>query len=1838
MVSGSNAELELVNTVDLRFALTETEPQLETSLNQLLAPLLLKLSSKDAQVRQAVFKVIQNVFPRITAAPSLQLPIEALLSQIKNPNVPVGTDSSTVMVYSLLFLSKGVERLSPEAQCRLVPEMVKGISRLPTTAAARMFSIVVKALTHWKSPSGDSIEYENMSETLGFVANRTDERFFAEKAAKFLLLLPTASSAPTALPGLTIGDVSFFTKDAGITYSTQQELVSAKIRILEFLKAGFSDQCLIFPLLVASVDSLSIIADAAETRFRKLTINYDDEPLVSRLVNLYLGTTCPAVKPTLQEKLVAFLIKFPAELYSSRITEIADVGLDSEYVRLRLTIIRLIKQTTRNSNPSTESQEKQCTQIASKLKMNILSDGWPQLDSTRVTNYRKAIEQRELQYETLGDLLCNSISFLESNLDYFQFMFDSLDTESAELRSVLQVALSRLLVHLPKLSKESKEALLPLLRSIIETENTRPASKFIALKYVNMAFPFSDVEARYLCVLGLNTNNTSEIIEESKKGLDPYQFSFLLAISAALEFESPNRALSGEDFAMPLFEDFTSFLINETLCSQSTLSNKNSLNCMSEAILFAFRMLVMRAIKSHKTIVAADEHWHTRLDEAVSLDEKVRGLLSEEINRLSNTDLQMTDDDAPKNSFQTFISMTFEALKDQFFSFQSISPNSVLTTVFYSLVKSSPDSIISGLTPLLPDILSILEKSTLSNIYLHNLAKCFAIIGTHENVSITYIYEVCLALKESSGSPTQKGKYFFVAAAIFSRLALRNRLKEINSDSIISFLEEIVEALKLPQLYDSCLTSISELAIYGVIGPNSTTTAQEKIDVIRVTFYEAILPRAKSCHELSLLTISKLSLATKEIYETNITGLLPIESVVFDTHIAKNIEFAFVGGECLLILAGGWQSKLLLQYLDVAGKTPVLMPNLTGQFEVIISEILNSSRMSKPALKKASCLWLLAIVQYLGHKPELKEKLAEIHAAFMRFLSDRDEIIQECASRGLSLTYDLGNVDLKETLVKGLIKSFTDTSGNVSFSSGSVHAETQLFDNDTLRTHDGSVSTYKDVLSLASDVGDPSLVYKFMSLAKANASWTSKRGMAFGLGKILSKSSLDNLLSHDSKLTLRLVPKLFRYRFDANKLVSHSMNDIWTALFPDSSLIVKSNFKSIMVEVLNGMGNREWRVRQASISALENLLQILAFESYEAQIQDIWSMTFRCMDDIKETVRKEAQTLAKTMARTLVRNADVSTGNCSVNKAIKLIEEIIPFLLGNKGLLSDAEDVRHFALETILKICETGGEAITPFIPKLITTFIELMSSLEPEIVNYLVLNADKFNLSGNEVDAKRVQSLGSSPLLEAIDKLIGHIDETLMKELVLRLRTSIKKSVGLPSKACGSRVIVILVSKMPIYAKPYGNDLLKICLENLNDKNLTIATSFAVSAGYCCKLASIDAIVNYSQDLNRLYFDSGDVKSRFVAALASNSVSKFAGIDKFEAVASAFLPLAFIGKHDEDKDILKLFETEWIDSASGNSAIRLYFQEIRAMCESQIKCSDYNVRRVIARSLKEISSLRDVFSEKETEELIQLLLLGCKDKSWLGKETVFDALVDFSIKSSAFLELHSELMSAIVNTVRVEANRRNKAYQVHAVQTLSKFINTFNQIPELIDQYLDIMSMVFCDEYLEEVDLLDEDRKTEKALKSQHSVAIEEVYLKLIENIGASIAPGTINHDLLKFLLDAMNKFVASGHELSWRTCVSYNEIVKSILQERSDADFDVTSVDTLYEIFELLLKFKDQYKLEKSLVLLARNSVLGLIIFDKCGKKEYSGAIRTQLISFRQNGHSSVAAAEIDKALALN
>lgn len=1822
----ASKELELIGKVELRIALAESDQQLEHTLGQFLPPLLLKLSSAHAEVRQAVFKIVQNIFPRVTAARDLQLPVDSLLSQVQLPNVPAGTDLYQVRLYSLLFVSKGVERLGQTAKADLVPKVIRGISHFPSLISARLFALLMKLLDDWVAV--DLEDGEQARQLYGFDEHPLDEAYLSSKFAKFFMLQPTGTAAPVPMPGLSTDDVAFFTKDAGVTYNSRQEIDKRKLKILDFLKVGFTDKLLAVPLLVATADSSSAVSDRVETWFKKLSLDLEDGDFINGLSAMFVGDEKrPQVKSTLQEKILVLLVKSPITLSEATIEAISSIGLLSDYAKLKQLTVTFIRGVTKLGKVTLQYSAK----TAIQLKESITSNGWPQMDTSKVGNYRTAMGLRQLQYEALGDILRNSPEIWNDDLGFVRFLFSSLEDETAELRPVIQEALSRLTVNLPGLSAESKILLKEFLKGyLINPSHSLNISscKYIAIKFVNCAFSFEDPEARFLCILGKAKQNSSETIEEAGKGLHPFYFN-LLSASNKIDYQSSKEFLGSENSVkFPSFEEMVATIRTEfdKVPKDSTIWEQ-----FGEAVQFVLYLLAMQSIEGKKTVIVPDEDWHSRIEKALEIDKNVRQLVINQIQVLSQRDVPMAEGEIIHNSFHVYLEMIFNGIFRLHSADLSIPSSYTYAAVLKLLLSMSPTSVIKEISQLTPKVYTLINEGTLSKPEAKDLCEVFGIIASDPAVTSEYLKSLLEDFSDEIGKSQFKEVRVLAFSFLISRLVLRDRNEVLDKTMMKAFMKFLLLSIKDTRNYTASLQAVTQMAIFGALGPNFLAYDTVTEDVEKM--YEAIKPKAKACNEISVIALSKLALAIPATYEwKDNSSLSDTEQLIIDTNISKQIDFTFASGEALVILAGGWKSSILQQGLDIQCAEIKWLPEETGRLQIILDYVLASSGQTKPSLRKASCIWLLSIVQYLGHLPLIKERSQEIHLAFMKFLVDRDELIQESASRGLNIIYELGDNELKEVMVKSLLRNFTDSKESNSLKAGTVDLETQLFDKDVLKTHDGSVSTYKDVLNLAAEVGDPSLVYKFMSLAKSNALWSSRKGMAFGLGSILSKSSLDDLFAKNKTLGLRLIPRLYRYRFDPNVSVAKSMGDIWNILIKDPAKTTRDNFDLILQEVLKSMGSKEWRVRQAGVSALSDLLQTQTLEQYDKHLEEIWKMTFRAMDDIKESVRKEGTSLAKSLARNLMRAADESTGTMKAEKATGVMNDLIPFLLGSKGLLSDAEDVRDFALETILKLCKLGGKSVRQHVPNLIATFIELMSTLEPEIVNYLVLNADKYNLDSNEVDAKRIQSLGASPIMDAIERTLGLVDSETMPIVIQRLQKSIKKSVGLPSKVCGARVIVSLITKQYADTKPYGDKLLAICISQLKDRNQTVSSSYAAAAGYCCKIASTQSIVDYGLYLKNLYFESEDEEQRVVVGIASENVSRYAGSDKFEAVAREFLPLAFIGKHDSLEQVKISFDREWTESSSGNTATKLYFDEICELCKVNGLSSNYNVRRVIARSLDEIWTTIDVDSERQVNDFFTILLELSKGKSWEGKHLILHTLVGFSVKKSQFLNSNPETFELVVKTVRTEAKRRNKSYQLKAILSLGEFVRGFPAEEDAITTYIDIMESVLSDDYMDGIDI-DMDIDQGKA-KTNKDVKLEEFYLNYIGNAFKAVSVSHLNNNLLELAFQSMKNFKNREITTSWRTCTSLNEFFANLLKDLLAQNINLNSVqlDLVADAFLYLTSFSDQYRIEKALILIARNSRLMIDLYLKHDLVEKISFITDFIDQLKKQNNSTVATNELD------
>ncbi len=864
-------------------------------------------------------------------------------------------------------------------------------------------------------------------------------------------------------------------------------------------------------------------------------------------------------------------------------------------------------------------------------------------------------------------------------------------------------------------------------------------------------------------------------------------------------------------------------------------------------------------------------------------------------------------------------------------------------------------------------------------------------------------------------------------------------------------------------LLDAVFVAISELALCSALTPGTIPKPYNVRDLV-----QKLTEKAKEGDEKAIAALGHLALQCREESDDDAI-LFHIIRHLYDLHNVRQPEVQFAVGAALCCAAIGWQSKSLISALDVHGPVPE-SPARASTSSSILDDVLSKCKTSKPALRQASVIWLLCLVQYCAHMQEIQCRLRECQVAFKGFLADRDSLNQESASRGLALVYDKGNKSLKDDLVRDLVSSFTGNTGLAG--KGNVSEDTELFDPGALPTGEGSVTTYKDIMSLAAEVQDPSLVYRFMSLASNNAIWSERAAFGkFGLSNILSDASADGYLTKNTKI----YPALFRYRFDPNTNVRSSMNDIWAAIVKEPAKTIDQHFDSIMNDLLKNILGKEWRVRQASCAAIADLVQGRTLEKYEKYLAKIWELTFKVCDDIKESVRDAAMSLARVLTGVLTRGLEA--GESSASSAEKMLKQVLPFLLSPSGLESGAPEVQEFSRKTLLKIIKSSnGKTLRPFVPNLVGRLLALLSSIEPEMINYVHLNAEQYGLTAQELDDARLKNIRGSSMLEAIERCLDFLNETSLPELQQSLDNAIKTVVGLPSKVGCSRVLVTLSTRQNFIFKPYADHFLALTLKQVFDRNDTISSSYAAACGYLARLCSNEAILKLVDSCRKLYFNSDDDRHRVISGDVMYAMSKYA-TDRFNSLAVEVLPFVFVAKHDTSDRAKTLFEDTWNENVGGSRAVLLYFKEIVELASQHLDSARWSTKHTSAFAVADVvTSSGSAISDANARIVWPALEKALSGKTWEGKENIVKALIHLA-KNSTFWSNDQKVGEQFEKIVLRESKRNNPVFRQHALECLGDFV----QLRDAVNMFAQVLGVTepIIDEMLSDSDEMDVDSKS---------------------------------------------------------------------------------------------------------------------------------------------------------------
>ncbi|KAI1134967.1 proteasome component [Hypoxylon sp. FL0543] len=1646
--TAEGTELRLVSSIRYKFAsVSGDEKKLSDALRSQLIPLLDKAGSQHKAVRDAAFQAFISVNNFIKPA-GVVLPVAALVDQYKKTNSPM------VKQLDLSLIKQGVLRLDLSARRELLPVVLQGIAKETSPAsAAGFFNIFLRLLVEFRLPGRGSSEDRLLRERAG-LSNPEDASYIAQWLGKLFLLRQDLALAPdekldemlrVSPSGLSRDDVTFLRNNSPQTWNplgqNSLSLPECKVKGIGFLASGaFTDSERYIPAICASGSTDSRITSVADDILKRSNVDLESESVVRSLYDAHkkfpaaqriqiLRSLSKSTMACGFKNEVVEAVKQDFDLASGENASV--LGLEA--LRLNKALLAFLGWIARNGSTSAASDMGSALVLI--LKDYILRQGWPE-PTPRGTQSQIQDEQRlrANAYETIGILARGSHFEHKSKDSLLKWLFDSLVSDpTLDIVVYIESALSSMMgLFKPTTSAESRDLEILLLEYMTLPERQgRRTARHVAARFANNCLPYSNIQARWINILALvgGSSERRDVLEEGQRGLDPWWATKLHPDDALV---LPDWTKMAEMFFDVKYEeDENRMAVDQT--SKYTLFPNNRLRAFPIAVRFVKQILFLTALNENKFEVDWESQLERDVQNSLTTRESIREYFS----------------NASKPSLLVILNAAFDGLRDH----PDIGAEECISCLAEILSFAPTEAVISPLSARTQELLPLIKSN---NQKVRQLAsKVFGILAPWNSQSAAIVSQLrhfVESCREPSASQSAEYQGSLTSlGAYLSRAVYYGKVKPQDVSDHAQFVFESVTSTLQKGSTDikaAALDSISQLWTANIHFPQN--------DDLTKTI-DSLAKLAASGNEKAISAMGRLAIPSlADTSDSEAEPIVKILDKLYELSEIKRTEVHFATGEAIACAIARWDSEAVQLSLDVepsgSGKSDIVeaLGKRPSRVDATINKLIEDCKTTKPSLLKASGIWLFCIIQYCSNLSEIQSRLRECQVAFMRLLTARDELVQETASRGLALVYEKGDQSLKGDLVKDLVASFTGSKAQLK-----VDEDTELFDAGALPTGEGkSITSYKDIISLANEVGDQSLIYKFMALATNAATWTARSAFGrFGLSNILSDAELDP----------KIYPKLYRYRFDPNSNVRRSMDDIWKAVVKDQTVVIDTHFDAIMNDLLKSiLDGKEWRVREASCAAIAELIYGQPFTKYEKYYTDIWRVTLRVLDDQKGSVRAAALKLCMGLSKTLVTQLQENNSSASAGA---MIAKVLPFLLSDKGIENSVKEVKYMAISTVLDVVKNGGDALKPFIPTIITHFLGLLSTVEPEAVNYYYQRVSEEDREG--LDKLRSNAATQSPLFEGIVNCLRFVDEGVMKELAPQLVSSIKSAIGMQTKVGCAEVLSTLALRHGILLPPYTAMFLKAMETQILDRNHETNKAYARSSAYLLRSAAPDTRDRFTSKLLDLYFGADDDTRRQKVADAVLAIAKVSP-DVFTDLEFRLLPFAYFGKHDTDEYVSEEFEAVWNQHAGGSHSVKRFIDEITRLVSNGLTTSKWALQHgaalTIASMITALSSTvgKDgQFAEADLQRIWPVLDKALSLKTFKGKEKLVTAYPLFVLHGKKLWSTDPVLAAQLKKIAIREAKRNNEEYRPYAFEALAEFAKA----REDLDMYAEVVGLV--EEYL---------------------------------------------------------------------------------------------------------------------------------------------------------------------------
>jgi proteasome component ECM29 len=1606
----------------------------------------------------------------LTNRSSVILPVAALVDQFK-----ASPDYTFVRYFDILFIRHSLDRLPLSEKLQLLSKILKGIASDQGKYLDALFNIFLRLLRDLKlPPRGTSTEFR----TECGLDDPKDAEYVANWLGK-LFLVVRDNKEQSLRRGLTEDEYNFLTLPAakGIWRDEKKyshTLTDADRKALSFTDTcekaarflesdAFTDRERLLPALYASGHPKEAISSLGNDMLKRTSLSTEDPHVLKELFAAYpisgyltrtrilrlLGKSRTAATDAgrVKEIFVVTFNELRAFTFNVRVAqrwgiektedwpEPMDVEIPpqeekstplplAENVKAFLDFLSWMATV---GLPTKELAD--LSIFVSAGLLGVLDEylGWPKPYPWKQTP--GDLDLRNYAYETIGKLVKAHPQPEDRVGEVLAYFLRSLheDNSGPDVVVYLDGAVSAITsIFRPQQDRIIQGMVYSLVQVMVAPG---PSPRHAATKIANDCIPFPNVLARWVDILASAAilDDRTDVADEGRRGLDPWTYyrdvdgsrtlpdwrtmvpMYFGKGLACFYSDGPNALWidpAGEGRRARPIPSRVEFLDPS---ARFQLDRKWA-EALAIAVDYCRKIMYLTALPDFPI----QPGWDERLKVLVASDKKTRDTIRAYLDRDEGalqlllaaclSGLQLLDDNA----------RVAESLTRSFVEIASLAPSSAVGT--FARRASDVDALLRS---------SRRELRVLG-------AKAFGILGAdpYNYAGFSMKDEIVDVIKETgkaTGSllDSLEGPFLGAAHVLSRQIYYGSKTRSEIDEEILrgvptlegmppSALELVTEAFI--QLWTAGIPAFGE--------PEGTT---DRTAFIKRAFVDPLSEQAKKGKEHAIKALGRLTIAcdSSEVLDLVLSRL-------YELHETKQTEVHLAVGEAIAAALACWDSEAVQLILDVQSRTTAYqIHKRSDKLNEVMEKLLTDSKNTKPSLVKASGMVLYCIIQYCSHVEEVQARLRDCHIAFMRLLTARDDLVQETASRALALIYEIGDPSLKDSLVRDFVAFFTGSGQQLKDDDEPASSDTAT---SSSRAGTSSIS-YKDIVRLANEAGDQKLVYKFMALANSAINWSSESAFGrFGLRDILA--------SPEVGVDEKLYPILFRSRFDPSPTTQKSMRAIWNAMVKDSNAVLDTHFDAIMTNLLKSMLGREWRVRQASCAAVKDLIDGRPFQTYRPYYRDMLAAALKLLDDMKESVRQTALAFFSHLTQVLLRQLEDNGLSASTTA---MMDEIVPFLLSDRGIDSSVMDVKNSAAKTVQDIAKRGGKALRPYISTMIPCLLGFLSTYEPEVINYA------YQLSGQdtreELDKSRATAVYHSSIFESITNCLRYADKQTIDDLVPVLEDTIKSAVGMPTKIGCSGVIVHLAERHKDEIEPHCARFLRLMEKQVLDRNDTVSKNYCKAAAYLIRIASSDDQVRFVGHVIDLWFASEDETRRRKVVDVVLGI-RHAAPDHFDALESLLLPFVFLGMNEHaDEYVHKQSEQLW--AAVGGSAHKVarYIPELVELVGRSLGVGNWAVKHAGAlTSGKVVMALVEgrIANANNLGAIWPVLEKSLALKTFERKQELLEALGSFtealgSLEPNPLSANDGQLAKDLKKIAIREAKRNNEAYRPHAFKCLQR-------------------------------------------------------------------------------------------------------------------------------------------------------------------------------------------------------